>query len=211
MEKIKVTFKNGAKKEIEVANFSTGEFSSDYERDQKVKFLDKGHISKDIIFRVDFEGSIVYINESSLDEVNFVTDELYFRDCDISHCTLSAEEIILNNCQMTAVTIKGKVRLEGENSFSEGKERYWNRGDSVPCKIITARNAPSEVEGKQGGQRMIMMLTGMAKIPDNCKDCPQHHCQLPLKENKYQPELKKKYMTTRHKDCPLRDVDIKED
>lgn len=56
----------------------------------------------------------------------------------------------------------------------------------------------------------IWFETKLEKIPENCKDCKCHWCSLPLKKSYYgyADELKKKYITQRHEDCPLK---IKED
>lgn len=53
--------------------------------------------------------------------------------------------------------------------------------------------------------RVIWFKTCLDAIPDSCKDCACHWCYLPLKKRKwgYSDELKKKYLTQRHEDCPL--------
>ncbi len=50
---------------------------------------------------------------------------------------------------------------------------------------------------------MIVYKTSMKEIPKNCKDCPCAFCHLPLKQNKYEPTIKKEYEKKRHKECPL--------
>lgn len=50
----------------------------------------------------------------------------------------------------------------------------------------------------------------MEKMPENCKECKVQFCSLPLKKNKYEPEIKKEYMTKRHKQCPLIAINEKE-
>lgn len=53
--------------------------------------------------------------------------------------------------------------------------------------------------------RVVWFKTHLDAIPDSCKDCACHWCYLPLKKRKwgYSDELKKKYLTQRHEDCPL--------
>lgn len=41
---------------------------------------------------------------------------------------------------------------------------------------------------------MIAYKTNMEEIPQNCKDCPCAWCHLPLKQNKYEPRVKKRNM-----------------
>lgn len=56
---------------------------------------------------------------------------------------------------------------------------------------------------------MIVAKTCLEKIPENCWDCDYYGCTLPCQaRNKYL--LKKAYKTKRHKDCPLREVDLDE-
>lgn len=50
-------------------------------------------------------------------------------------------------------------------------------------------------------------LKNMECLPDNCLDCDVHFCKLPLKQNKYEPEVKKKYTEKRHENCPLRIIE----
>ena len=53
--------------------------------------------------------------------------------------------------------------------------------------------------------RVVWFKTHLDAIPDSCKDCACHWCYLLLKKRKwgYSDELKKKYLTQRHEDCPL--------
>lgn len=55
---------------------------------------------------------------------------------------------------------------------------------------------------------MIAYKTNLEELPKNCKDCPCHWCRLPLKDNKYEPEVKKAYWKKRHEECPL--IELKE-
>lgn len=58
----------------------------------------------------------------------------------------------------------------------------------------------------------IYYETTMERLPDNCKECSFHWCPLPLKENIYDTEIKKKYITQRHEKCQLRTLEeIKEE
>lgn len=50
---------------------------------------------------------------------------------------------------------------------------------------------------------MIAYKTRMDRLPENCKECTCQWCGLPLKNNKYEPELKKQYEKKRHEECPL--------
>ena len=50
---------------------------------------------------------------------------------------------------------------------------------------------------------MIVYRTKMESLPENCKECICQWCNLPLKNNKYEPELKKQYEKKRHEECPL--------
>lgn len=53
-------------------------------------------------------------------------------------------------------------------------------------------------------------LKEMKRLPDNCLDCDVHLCKLPLKQNKYEPEIKKQYKKKRHEKCPLIEINEKE-
>ena len=46
--------------------------------------------------------------------------------------------------------------------------------------------------------------TNMERLPDNCKECTFEMCTLPLKSNTYKSIVKKKYLTKRHEECPLK-------
>ena len=56
---------------------------------------------------------------------------------------------------------------------------------------------------------MIIYRTHLEKIPENCAECSFHLCSLPLKKGR-QDELKKAYLTKRHKDCQLFDLRFNE-
>jgi hypothetical protein len=49
--------------------------------------------------------------------------------------------------------------------------------------------------------------TKMNEIPKTCYDCKCEWCGLPLKNNRYEPEIKKQYLSKRHKDCPLKAIE----
>lgn len=53
--------------------------------------------------------------------------------------------------------------------------------------------------------------TSMNTLPKSCKECKVEFCRLPLKKNQYELELKVKYTTKRHEECPLREIYDKED
>lgn len=56
----------------------------------------------------------------------------------------------------------------------------------------------------------IWFRTTLKEMPENCKECPCHWCGLPLKRNPkwgYSDQVKKRYLTKRHEDCPLRQED----
>lgn len=56
---------------------------------------------------------------------------------------------------------------------------------------------------------MVVAKTHLEKIPDNCWECEYLGCSLACKA--LQPEqMKKAYKTKRHRDCPLREVDLDE-
>jgi hypothetical protein len=56
---------------------------------------------------------------------------------------------------------------------------------------------------------MVIAKTRLEKIPENCWACEYYGCTLPFKVR--QPDLlKQAYKTKRHKDCPLREVDLDE-
>lgn len=50
---------------------------------------------------------------------------------------------------------------------------------------------------------MILYKTKMDKMPQSCLECGIDWCGLPLKANKYEPEMKVKYKKCRHENCPL--------
>lgn len=55
----------------------------------------------------------------------------------------------------------------------------------------------------------IMYKVGMTDIPNSCHDCSCQWCTLPLKANArggLTDQLKKAYLTSRPKECPLREV-----
>lgn len=52
---------------------------------------------------------------------------------------------------------------------------------------------------------LVYKLDAMDKMPESCKDCKAYFCSLPLKRGK--PEIKKEYLTKRHKNCPLMEVE----
>ena len=53
---------------------------------------------------------------------------------------------------------------------------------------------------------MSVIITGM-DMPENCIKCNSMNCFLPYKKNTNREVVKKKYMTVRHEDCPLKSVD----
>ena len=53
---------------------------------------------------------------------------------------------------------------------------------------------------------MIVYVTEMAEMPANCVNCVMRACALPLKARVYTPTIKKRYVSRRHPDCPLRDI-----
>lgn len=53
---------------------------------------------------------------------------------------------------------------------------------------------------------MIVYVTEMAEMPANCVNCVMRECALPLKARVYTPTIKKRYVSRRHPDCPLRDI-----
>ena len=60
---------------------------------------------------------------------------------------------------------------------------------------------------------MIMYeLNNMESIPENCNDCKCHWCSLPVKSNRSgnADEIKKVYMNKRHRNCPLREINVEE-
>lgn len=56
---------------------------------------------------------------------------------------------------------------------------------------------------------VIVAKTCLEKIPENCWDCYYYGCTLPC-QARNKDLLKKTYKTKRHKDCPLREVDLDE-
>lgn len=65
----------------------------------------------------------------------------------------------------------------------------------------------SKIHGLEGESMSLYYKVDMEKLPENCNECTFHFCRLPLKNNKYEPELKKEYMTKRHKECPLKEIE----
>lgn len=57
---------------------------------------------------------------------------------------------------------------------------------------------------------MIVYLTKLETIPVSCQACENYMCTLPCKTNR-PDELKKQYLTKRHKDCPLYDLGNEKD
>lgn len=55
--------------------------------------------------------------------------------------------------------------------------------------------------------KCIVSLVRMDKIPENCLDCLNEWCVLPLASRRREPTIRKPYRTKRHKDCPLRLVE----
>ena len=55
---------------------------------------------------------------------------------------------------------------------------------------------------------MIVYITEMSEMPTSCKDCDMEDCRLPLRARRYEPTIKKCYMSQRHPDCPLREITI---
>lgn len=58
----------------------------------------------------------------------------------------------------------------------------------------------------------IYYETKMTKLPENCLECTQTQCQLPLKCNSrggVSDVIKKAYLTKRHEECPLRELNDK--
>lgn len=56
----------------------------------------------------------------------------------------------------------------------------------------------------------VVKITKMADIPESCLMCSEVSCNLGA--SKTNPEvLLKKYLTERHKDCPLRVMELEED
>ena len=53
---------------------------------------------------------------------------------------------------------------------------------------------------------MIVYITEMVEMPANCVDCVMEECVLPLKARVYTPTIKKRYVSRRHPDCPLREI-----
>lgn len=54
--------------------------------------------------------------------------------------------------------------------------------------------------------KLVVFLTGMDKVPENCWNCDNHQCSLPTM-SRYPDLLKKAYKDKRHPDCRLRLVD----
>lgn len=55
---------------------------------------------------------------------------------------------------------------------------------------------------------MIVAKTNLKEIPENCWNC-DYGCSLPLYARNRE-RLKMAYKDKRHKDCPLREVDLNE-
>ncbi len=53
---------------------------------------------------------------------------------------------------------------------------------------------------------MIVYITGMPELPANCRDCMMDQCGLPLKARVHTPTIKKRFLSRRHPDCPLREI-----
>lgn len=54
--------------------------------------------------------------------------------------------------------------------------------------------------------KLVVSLTEMDKVPENCWVCDNHQCSLPTM-SRYPDMLKKAYKNKRHPHCPLRLVD----
>lgn len=80
--------------------------------------------------------------------------------------------------------------------------RKWEQDKREPPDYLVEL-LEFKVKKDMEGKPMITFKTKMEKLPENCKDCTCHWCRLPLKNNKYEPELKKQYEKKRHEECPL--------
>lgn len=78
----------------------------------------------------------------------------------------------------------------------------WEQGKREPPDYVVEL-LEFRVREDMVGKSMIVYKTKMEKIPENCKECTCYWCRLPLKNNKYEPELKKQYEKKRHEECPL--------
>lgn len=54
--------------------------------------------------------------------------------------------------------------------------------------------------------KLVVSLTKMGKMPENCEECDNPQCSLPTMPW-YPVRVKKDYKTKRHPSCPLRLVD----
>lgn len=54
--------------------------------------------------------------------------------------------------------------------------------------------------------KLVVSLTKLDKVPENCWECDNHQCPLPTM-SRYPDQLKKAYKDKRHPSCPLRLVD----
>lgn len=52
---------------------------------------------------------------------------------------------------------------------------------------------------------MSVIITN--NIPESCVECYSLNCSLPYPKNSYKDKVKKKYITQRHEDCPLKSID----
>lgn len=78
----------------------------------------------------------------------------------------------------------------------------WEQGKREPPDYLVEL-LEFKVRKNTEGRSMIAYKTRMDRLPENCKECTCQWCRLPLKNNKYEPELKKQYEKKRHEECPL--------
>lgn len=53
---------------------------------------------------------------------------------------------------------------------------------------------------------MSVYITEMAELSADCQDCIMEQRGLPLKARVYTPTIKKRFLSRRHPDCPLREI-----
>ena len=57
----------------------------------------------------------------------------------------------------------------------------------------------------------ICYVTKLDKIPNNCVECEMLGCTLPIKLTRGAEVVKKAYINKRHKNCPLKVLEVTEE